>query len=73
MGLIDDIDFDEPHAERNYGFDPSVCEGCEHHETDGMVNHCGLCGCPTNAASPMALLGMPPESCIRLAQHESDN
>ena len=68
--MFDDIDFDEPHTDRGHGFDSSVCEECEHHDTDGMVNQCGLCGCPTGAASPMALLGMPPESCPKLPEHE---
>jgi hypothetical protein len=68
MGLFDDVDFDEPHDFDN-GFDPSVCDGCEHHETDGKMNSCGLCGCPTSAAGPMNLLGAPPESCPYLPEH----
>lgn len=65
-------DFTEPHL-RGHGFDPDVCEGCPHHETDGMMNSCGKCGCPTNAAGPMNLLSAPPESCVRLPEHESDD
>lgn len=69
---IDDIDFDEPHTERGFGFDPSVCDGCEHHDTERTINTCTLCGCPTPNGSPMQLLGMPPERCPRLPEHESD-
>lgn len=61
-------DFSEPHVRGN-GFDPSVCQTCEHHETDGLMNTCGLCGCPTAAAAPMNLLGAPPESCPKLEEH----
>lgn len=75
MGVFDDakdfvenIDFDEPHEIGN-GFDPSVCEDCEHHETEKSPSTCGLCGCPTSAASPMALSGSPPSSCPYLEEH----
>lgn len=61
-------DFDEPHANGN-GFDSSVCDQCEHHDTDGMVNTCGLCGCPTASGMPMSILGAPPESCPYLEEH----
>lgn len=68
--FVDGIDFDEPHADRGYGFDTSVCAGCEHHDTDGLTDTCTLCGCPTGERSPMSLLGMPPVECPRLESHE---
>lgn len=64
------VDFSEPHK-MNHGFDPDVCKDCEHHDTDGLANTCGLCGCPTAVAAPMNLLGAPPESCPKLDEHES--
>lgn len=66
MGLREKLS--ESHVFGN-GFDSSVCEGCPHHETDGAVNTCGACGCPTNNMGPMSLLKAPPESCPRLDQH----
>lgn len=72
MGVFDeiskklgDVDTSENHL-WGHGFNRSACEGCPHN-TGGKVPTCGLCGCPlfnldkTNA---------PPESCIRLDQHE---
>lgn len=72
MGVFDeiskklgDVDTSENHL-WGHGFNRSACEGCPHN-TGGKVPTCGLCGCPlfnldkTNA---------PPESCIRLNQHE---
>jgi hypothetical protein len=63
-----DVDFDEPHEWGN-GFDNSVCADCEHHEIDGVMNTCGLCGCPTSSAAPMNLTGAPPMSCPYLDEH----
>lgn len=62
------VDFDEPHDFGN-GFDPSVCQSCEHHDTSGLVNTCGLCGCPTGHGLPMDLLDAPPESCPYTVDH----
>lgn len=62
------VDFDEPHDFGN-GFDPEVCQNCEHHDTGGVVNTCGLCGCPTGRGMPMDVLGAPPESCPYTREH----
>lgn len=64
--------------QRGFGFDPSVCESCPHHEERekgvGPVSKtymaCGLCGCPTAAGMPMDRFGMPPADCPRLDMHE---
>lgn len=61
-----------------FGFDPAVCEGCRHHEKkskgiglfSGSYWACGLCGCPTAEGMPMDRLGMPPEDCPHLREHE---
>ena len=63
-----DIDLSESHVIGN-GFDPEVCKTCIHHDTDGMMNTCGLCGCPTRKGMPMSALGAPPESCPHLEDH----
>lgn len=72
--FVENIDFDEPHEEYGFGFDPDVCEGCPHHETDGRVAQCGLCGCATQSSlSPMVQTEMPPSRCPRLDQHENSD
>lgn len=77
MGLIDDIetytdsvDLSAEKMPRGYGFDPNVCKGCPHRQTETKGQPCGICGCPTLSGFPMDMLGMPPEGCIRLEQHE---
>lgn len=63
------VDVSESHL-RGHGFDPKVCEGCPEHQTEKVGNPCGQCGCPTTSVSPMNFLSAPPESCLRLDQHE---
>lgn len=63
---------------KGFGFDPDACEGCPHHEKrkkgksflSKSYMACGLCGCPTAPGMPMDRLGMPPEGCPRLDEHE---
>lgn len=77
MGLRDRLGNVTNHAA--VGFDPDVCEGCPQRGEGecavcGQVNceheACGLCGCPTVSGYPMDLLGMPPDDCLRLEEHE---
>lgn len=60
------VDFSEEHK-YGHGFDPEVCQSCPELDRSGMMDSCGLCGCPING--PMNLKDAPPESCVRLDDH----
>lgn len=76
MSLFDDVmDYAgtvDPSEEKliGHGFDPGVCLGCPHRMDDTRGAPCDLCGCPTVEGLLMDRLDAPPESCIRLEEHE---
>lgn len=61
------VDFSVDHL-HGHGFDPSVCADCPKKE-GGVVNTCGLCGCPVGRGMPMDVRDAPPENCVRLEAH----
>lgn len=62
---LSDIDLGEDHL-WGHGFDRSKCKGCPH-RVGGKVPTCDTCGCPL---FNLDKTGAPPESCIRLDEHE---
>lgn len=59
------VDLGEDH-EWGHGFDRRVCEGCPHKEEGGLMDKCGICGCPLGNLDREEA---PPTSCPRLDDH----
>lgn len=76
MGLFDDFnrykelaDFSADHMPTGFGFDPSVCEGCQYRDEGTIGRPCTLCGCPTMESLFLDMAQAPPADCVRLEQH----